>query len=49
MRKRGYKSKFINGKQKRIKREPKIDGMDEEELLRRTQMQFGWFRTKCTN
>jgi hypothetical protein len=35
MRKRGFKSIFINGKQKRIKREPKIDGMDEEEFLRR--------------
>ena len=30
-----YMTVFINGKQKRIKRPPKIDGMDVEEFIRR--------------
>ena len=30
-----YMTVFMNGKQKRIKRSPKIDGMDVEEFIRR--------------
>jgi len=30
-----YMTVFMNGKQKRIKRPPKIDGMDVEEFIRR--------------
>ena len=30
-----YMTVFMNGKQKRIKRPPKIDGMDIEEFIRR--------------
>ena len=30
-----YMTIFINGKQKRIKRPPTIDGMDEDEFIRR--------------
>jgi hypothetical protein len=30
-----YMTVFINGKQKRIKRPPTIDGMDAEEFIRR--------------
>jgi hypothetical protein len=34
-RKAEYKTIFINGKQKRVKRSPKIDGMDVDEYMRR--------------
>jgi hypothetical protein len=30
-----YKTIFINGKQKRVKRPPDIEGMDAEEYIRR--------------
>lgn len=30
-----YKTIFINGKQKRVKREPTIDGIPEDEFIRR--------------
>ncbi|GAB6906733.1 conserved hypothetical protein [Desulfosarcina cetonica] len=30
-----YKTIFINGKQKRVKRPPTIDGMDVDEFIRR--------------
>ena len=30
-----YMTVFMNGKQKRIRRQPKIDGMDVEEFIRR--------------
>ncbi len=34
-RKREYMTIFINGKQKRVKRPPTIDGMDVDEFIRR--------------
>lgn len=34
-RRRQYKTIFINGKQKRVKRPPTIDGMDVDEFIRR--------------
>jgi 16S rRNA U516 pseudouridylate synthase RsuA-like enzyme len=34
-RKKEYETIFINGKQKRVKRPPKIDGMDVDEFIRR--------------
>ena len=34
-RKKEYMTIFINGKQKRIKRPPTIDGMDVDEFIRR--------------
>ncbi len=34
-RKKEYMTIFMNGKQKRIKRPPTIDGMDEDEFIRR--------------
>ena len=30
-----YMTIFVNGKQKRVKRPPKIDGMDVDEFIRR--------------
>jgi hypothetical protein len=34
-RRKEYMTIFINGKQKRVKRPPKIDGMDVDEFIRR--------------
>jgi len=34
-RRREYKTIFINGKQKRVKREPTIDGLPVDEFIRR--------------
>ena len=34
-RKKQYMTIFINGKQKRVKRPPTIDGMDPDEFIRR--------------
>ncbi len=34
-RRREYMTIFINGKQKRVKRPPTIDGMDVDEFIRR--------------
>ena len=34
-RRREYMTIFINGKQKRVKRPPTIDGMDADEFIRR--------------
>ncbi len=34
-RKKEYMTIFINGKQKRVKRPPTIDGMDVDEFIRR--------------
>ena len=34
-RQKEYMTIFINGKQKRVKRPPKIDGMDADEFIRR--------------
>ena len=34
-RQKEYMTIFINGKQKRVKRPPAIDGMDEDEFIRR--------------
>ena len=34
-RRREYMTIFVNGKQKRVKREPTIDGMDVDEFIRR--------------
>ncbi len=34
-RKREYMTVFMNGKQKRVKRPPTIDGMDVDEFIRR--------------
>jgi uncharacterized protein YnzC (UPF0291/DUF896 family) len=34
-RRKQYKTIFINGKQKRVKRLPTIDGMDVDEFIRR--------------
>ena len=34
-RRREYMTNFINGKQKRVRRSPIIDGMDGEEFIRR--------------
>ena len=34
-RQKEYMTIFINGKQKRVKRPPKIDGMDTDEFIRR--------------
>jgi uncharacterized protein YnzC (UPF0291/DUF896 family) len=34
-RRQEYKIIFINGKQKRVKRAPKIDGLDADEYIRR--------------
>ena len=34
-RQKEYKTIFINGKQKQVKRQPTIDGMDADEFIRR--------------
>jgi hypothetical protein len=34
-RRQEYMTIFINGKQKRVKRPPAIDGMDQDEFIRR--------------
>lgn len=34
-RRREYQTIFVNGKQKRVKRPPTIDGMDVDEFIRR--------------
>jgi len=34
-RRREYMTIFVNGKQKRVKRPPTIDGIDADELIRR--------------
>ncbi len=35
LRKKEFMTIFVNGKQKRVKRPPKIDGMDVDEFVRR--------------
>ena len=42
-----YETIFVNGKQKRVKRRPTIDGMDADEFILRTRTRSGCTKTAC--
>ncbi len=48
-RQKEYMTIFINGKQKRVKRPPTIDGMDVDEFIAEMQTPYGCIRMKCGN
>jgi hypothetical protein len=45
-RRKEYMTIFINGKQKRVKRPPTIDGMDVDEFIRRNADPIWWHQNE---
>jgi hypothetical protein len=44
-----YMYVFMNGKQKRIKRPPTVDGMDPDEFIRQNPTRYCCIKTSCGN